>query len=398
MTTRRDFLKAGAAVSGAAIAGGLPNIAGALERDMRPASMNLLIFGGTGFIGPHLVRRAVERGHKVTIFSRGRHDADIPSSVDRLIGDRAPDSVSKQSNLTALKGKRFDAVIDDPASDPQWVRESADLLKTSGSYLFVSSTGVYLPYNTPNADETAPVELVPSNGSAPQYGNNKAQCEKIVMDTFGAHGQVVRPAYIIGPGDTTDRFCYWPQRLKKGGETFVPGKGTERIAIVDVRDLVDFMLKLVEEKKGGIYNVTGPKDDTTFSQFMDRAQKALNTDAKLVWVDDYDFLRTHGIGQMVPWTRLDGANLYHTVLSNKKAVAAGLTFRPMEETIRDIWNWWPERLKLLPAGQEPRFQLRAPGGRGGRGAAGAGAAPASPPMTTEEYEQKVLADWKARAK
>lgn len=338
----------------------------------RVAPMNILIFGGTGFIGPHLVRSAVARGHKVTIFSRGRRDADIPASVQRLVGDRTVNDSTK-SDLKALVGKRFDAVIDDPASDPRWVQESATLLKDSGSYLFVSSTGVYLPYRTENADETAPTPLTPEDGKPPAYGNNKARCEKIVMETFGDHGQVVRPAYIIGPGDTSDRFAWWPQRLAKGGETAVLGRKTDRIAIVDVRDLTAFMIKLVEDRKSGAYNVTGPKENTGLGEFMPRAKAAMNSNSEFVWIDDYEFLRANRApGQVVPWTRLDGDNLYHTVLSNKKAVAAGLTFRPLEETIKDFWAWWPERLKLLPAGQSPRFQF------------------------SEEREATLLAAWKAR--
>jgi 2'-hydroxyisoflavone reductase len=395
MTTRREFLKTGAA-AGALMAAGSPALARAAERiaaeeRARVAPMNILIFGGTGFIGPHLVRHAVSRGHNVTIFSRGRRDADIPASVQRLIGDRAIDSTTSKGNLTALEGKKFDAVIDDPATDPRWVQQAVDTLRTSGQYLFVSSTGVYLPYRTENADENAPRPLVPERGGPPQYGNQKAASENIVLETFKERGTVVRPAYIIGPGDTSDRFGYWPQRLAKGGETLAPGRKTERIAIVDVRDLAAFMIKLVEDRKGGAYNVTGPEKPTTMEEFLTRAKKVMNSNSEFVWIDDYDFLRAHGIGQMVPWTRLDGDNLYHTVLSNKKALDAGLKLRPFEETIKDFWAWWPERLKLLQPGQQPNFQLRQPGGRG-RGAE----APTTPRLTTEEYEKQVIAEWKAR--
>lgn len=378
MTSRRDFLRNGAVLGGALLASH-SSMAQAAERFMdearsnRVAPMNMLIFGGTGYIGPHLVRQAVARGHKVTIFSRGRRDADIPASVARLVGDRTVNDSTK-SNLTAIEGKHFDAVLDDFPSDPRMVQESVDRLKTSGSYMFVSSTGVYLPYRTENADETAPALLTPEDGSPPQYGNNKARCEKIVMDTFGPdRGQVVRPAYIIGPGDTSDRFGWWPQRLAKGGETAVLGRQTDRIAIVDVRDLAAFMVKLAEDRRGGIYNVTGPKENTTLGEFMPRAKAAMNSTSELVWIDDYEFLRENRApGQVVPWTRLDGNNLYHTVLSNKKAVAAGLTFRPFEETIKDFWAWWPERLKLLANGAQPRFQF------------------------SEEREKALLTAWKAK--
>src|SRR5882724_9378467 len=201
MTSRRDFLKDSAAASGALYAG-MPALARAATdvfTDPPPAPLKILIFGGTGFIGPHLVRLAVQRGHKVSIFSRGLHDSSgLPESVERLIGDRLINDAVPQGDLKSLEGRKFDAVIDDPASDPRWVRQSATLLKDSGSYLFVSSTGVFLPYLTANNTERDSVRLV---GGPTEYGTNKAQCEKIVMETFGSHGQVVRPGYIVGPGD-----------------------------------------------------------------------------------------------------------------------------------------------------------------------------------------------------
>lgn len=351
----------------------LANVAGRTLAVGAAAPMNILIFGGTGFIGPHLVRAAVARGHKVTIFSRGRHEGDdMPAGIERLVGDRLINDTIPQGNLKALEGRRFDAVIDDPASDPRWVRQSTALLKDSGSYLFVSSTGVYLPYHTRDADETAPTALMPAGGGPAQYGNQKAQCERIVMETFGDRGAVVRPAYIIGPGDTTDRFNYWPQRIVRGGEVLAPGRKTDRIAIVDVRDLVDFMMKIVEERRSGIYNVTGPHDPTGIETCLNTIRDTLKADAKFTWIEDYAFLREHRITYAIPWVMLEGDNEFHTVLSNKKAVAAGLKFRPLSQTVRDINAWWPERLKLFTAGQTPRFAI------------------------TPEREQQTLADWKAR--
>jgi 2'-hydroxyisoflavone reductase len=377
MTSRRDFLLGGAAVGGALLASRSSAMAQAAERFMDEARsnlvapMNILIFGGTGFIGPHLVRHAVARGHKVTIFSRGRRDADLPASVERLVGDRAVNDTLK-SNLTALEGKKFDAVIDDPAQDPRWVREATALLKSSGSYMFVSSTGVFLPYLTPNNDENAPVIMQPAEGKQPDYGINKAVCEQIVRDAFGDRGQVIRPGYIVGPGDNTDRFAYWPQRFAKGGEILVTGKKTDRSQFIDVRDLVQFMVKLVEERRGGTYNCTGPAQPIGFETFINEAHRTLKPDATLTWVDDYEFLKANRLTYIIPWILPEGNNTYHLGINNKKAVAAGLTFRPMAETIRDTQAYWPERLKLLPPGQQPRFPL------------------------DEAREQQILAAWKAR--
>ena len=335
--------------------------------------MNILIFGGTGFIGPHLVRHAISRGHKVTIFSRGRKDGDLPSSVERLIGDRTINDTIPQGNLKALEGRRFDAVIDDPATDPKWVTQSTALLKDSGAYMFVSSTGVFLPYLTANNDENAPVILVQPEGKQPEYGIQKAQSEQVVMKAFGNRGFVVRPGYICGPGDVTDRFSYWPQRFARGGEMLVPGKKTDPSQFIDVRDLVAFMLKLVEEKRGGIYNCTGPSEKLQFGQFIAEAHAALKSEAKLVWVDDYDFLKQNRISYAIPWLIPEGVNQYHLQINNRKAVAAGLTFRSIGETVRDTLADWPNRLKALPPGGQPNFRWMTP-----------------------EKEQLVLAAWKAK--
>lgn len=361
MTTRREFVKMGAALGGASLVGGLP----LRLRAPAAAPMNLLILGGTGFIGPHLVRHAVARGHRVTIFTRGRRQADLPNEVIRLVGDR-------NGQLGALEGKRWDAVIDDSATEPDWVRQSTSLLKdAAGQYLFTSSTGVYYPYLKRGVDESEPVRQQisdPQDGSE-SYGVRKAQCEQITLTSFGAGGVVVRPTYIVGPGDTTDRFPYWPQRLARGGETLAPGKRDDPVQIVDVRDLVEFMVKLLEEKRSGVYNASGPRAALTIAQFLDGAIAALNSPAKLTWIEDYDFLDAHRVRGAVPWIMLKGNNYGHTSIRNDRAVSAGLTFRPLATTVRDTLAWW----NSAPAERtgNPRFAI------------------------TPEIEAKALTDWHA---
>ena len=367
MLTRREFLKTTA--GGALLAGTSPALARAASLVSSPAAapLDLLVLGGTGFIGPHLVRHAVARGHRVTIFTRGRHDADLPDNVARLIGDR-------NGQLDALNGKHWDAVIDDSATNPEWVRLSTELLKDStGAYVFTSSTGVYYPYLQRGLDESAPIRYDaddPKDGSA-TFGVAKARCERQTLSVFGNRGIVVRPTYIVGPGDTTDRFPYWPVRLARGGEVLAPGHRDDPVQFIDVRDLAEFMIRLLEEKRSGIYNVVGPRSPMTASAFYDAGRTALDAKVNYVFVDDYTFLSEHKIDESIPWAMLKGNDFGMMSVKNDRAVAAGLGFRPLATTLRDTLAWWPS----VPEARrtKPRFTI------------------------TPEIESKALADWKARA-
>ena len=366
MPNRRDFLKTGAVMGGALLAGVRPDLA-RLTRP-RGAPLDLLILGGTGFIGPHLVRHAISRGHRVTIFTRGRRNPDLPPEVIRLTGDR-------NGQLGALEGKRWDAVIDDSATNPDWVRQSTQLLKDAvGGYLFTSSTGVYYPYLKRGLDESDTPHLDvkdPKDGSE-TYGVAKARCEREVLQTFGDRGVVSRPTYIVGPGDTTDRFPYWPVRLAQGGEVLAPGKRDDPVQLIDVRDLAEFMLRLVEDKRSGVFNVAGPQSALTMPRFLESARAALNANVTFTWVDDYDFLRQHKIFEAIPWAMLAGNDDGMMSIRNDRAIAAGLTFRPLATTVRDTLAWWP----TVPAArrEKPRFAI------------------------TPEQEKEALAAWHARGK
>lgn len=362
MTTRREFLKAGAVAGGVLFAGA----AGDLVRAAPKAKLDLLILGGTGFIGPHLVRLAVEHGHKVTIFTRGRKSPELPDVITRLQGDRKDD-------LKALEGKTWDAVIDDSATNPDWVRLSANLLqKAVGRYLFTSSTGVYYPYLSRGLDETtAPhLEVKDPNDGSETYGVAKARCEAIVREVFGERGVVVRPGYIVGPGDTSDRFPYWPQRFARGGEVLCPGRPDDPVQFIDVRDLAAFYLALVEEARSGVFNATGPKNEMKAPEFYKRARRALNRQATLLPVDDYDFLKGHQIEYAIPWSMLQGNDDGMMSIRVLKAIDAGLRYRPVEETLRDTLAWWPS----VPQERrdKPQFSI------------------------TPDIEKQALADWHAR--
>ncbi|NJD20514.1 MAG: NAD-dependent epimerase/dehydratase family protein [Gemmatimonadetes bacterium] len=371
MTSRRGFLTRATAAAGGALLLGRDILADVTSHTPDPrarAPMRLLVLGGTGFIGPHLVRHAVGRGHHVTIFTRGRHEADLPEGVVRRIGDR-------NGQLQALEGKTWDAVIDDSATDPEWVRMSTGLLKGAvGRYLFTSSTGVFYPYLRRGLAETDPVRLEitdPQDGSE-SFGVRKAQCERVTLDAFGDEGFVVRPTYIVGPGDTTDRFPYWPVRLAQGGETLAPGHRDDPVQVIDVRDLATFMVKLLEDGPGGVYNVAGPKETLTIAGFLEVAIRALGSSSTLTWVDDYDFLAEHGIHGSIPWVMLRGNDLGHTSIANAKAIGAGLSFRALDGTVRDTLAWWA----TVPAERrdKPRFAI------------------------TPELEARALADWKQRGR
>ena len=341
MTTRRDFLKSTAALSGGALLGrGMPSLARAaagLSTGRASAPITLLVLGGTGFIGPHLVRHAVSRGHRVTIFTRGRRQADLPNEVERLTGDR-------NGQLGTLVGKKWDAVVDDSATNPDWVRQSAQLLKNSaGRYLFTSSTGVYYPYLKRGLDESVEphLDVKDPKDFSETYGVSKARCEQEVLDAFGNKALVVRPTYIVGPGDTSDRFPYWPVRLAKGGEVLAPGRNNDPVQFIDVRDLAEWMVRLLEEKRSGIYNAVGPKETLTMPSFLEQAKAAINSDARFTWVEDYAFLAAHGIDEAIPWARLAGNDDGMMSIRNAKAINAGLTYRPLATTVRDTLAWWP---------------------------------------------------------
>jgi 2'-hydroxyisoflavone reductase len=370
MTDRRNFLRT--AIEAAMAVGLTPSLARAAETASksraRSAPLDLLVLGGTGFIGPHLVRHAVARGHRVTIFTRGRRDADLPASVTRLIGDR-------NGQLGALEGKRWNAVIDDSATNPDWVRQSTTLLKDSVErYLFTSSTGVYYPYLRRGLDESSPIHYDAADPKDPSesFGTRKAQCERQVVDVFGDRGLVVRPTYIVGPGDTTDRFPYWPVRLARGGDVLAPGKVDDPVQIIDVRDLAEFMVRLIEQNRNGVFNAVGPRNVLTAREFYAAAAKALDASARFTFVDDYAFLSEHKIEEAIPWAMLKGNDFGMMSIKTDKAVGAGLTYRPLATTVRDTLAWWPS----VPEERrtKPRFAI------------------------TPEQEATALAAWRSRGK
>jgi 2'-hydroxyisoflavone reductase len=357
MPTRRKFITTTVG-AGAGLLLGKRAFALSTESPQAPAPLNILILGGTGYVGPYQVREAVARGHRVTVFNRGQHQADLPSGVIHLQGDRSLEKL----NLEALRGKKWDAAIDNSQTDPAWVTKTAELLKDSVKYyMYVSSTGVYFPYDAPHfIKEDEPLRLVDPDGTTNSYGVRKALSEIENSKVFGNRAINVRPNFIVGPGDESDRFMYWPARYARGGEILVPGEPDDHVQFADVRDLASFMIRLIEEGKTGTYNIAGP-DDITMQKFQAALGAAIPTPARtLTWIPDLEFLREYRLRANVPWIpprkTPEGGKYGQNYINSDKAVAAGLRYRPMTETIRDSLAWW----QSLPAERREKNKFAYP--------------------------------------
>jgi len=288
--------------------------------------LKLLVFGGTGFLGRHVVEAALASGHEVTLFNRGLTNPELFPEVERIVGDRDGD-------LAGLRGRQFDAVLDVPARVPRHVRLSTEALAGVGHYTFVSSISVYRDFSVPGIAESAPLrEYEPTMGDDDMetYGSRKAECERIVADAFPGRALIVRPGLIVGPHDPTDRFTYWPERLARGGEILAPGPPERRVQFVDARDLAPWILRLVEEGRTGAFNATN--EGVSMGELL--------AGARVAWVTD-SFLHEQGVGEWMelPLWLADPAwiGMHHADVS--RAVAAGLTFRPVADTVRDTAAW-----------------------------------------------------------
>lgn len=301
--------------------------------------LDILILGGTGFIGPHQVETALGRGHNVTIFNRGRTSPGMFPQLEKLLGDRDDD-------LSALKGRQWDAVIDNSGFVPRWVRQSTELLKGNvGHYLYLSSLSIYADNTIIGQDESGEVQrledLNDENTSYANYGGMKAASEDYVRAAFPKASTLVRSGLVVGPGDPTDRFTYWPVRVHKGGEVLAPGTPKDPIQCIDVRDLALWAIKALEEHCSGTYNVTGPYHQLTMGEFLETVKNTTNAEAQFTWVPA-DFLRE---AKVSPWTDLplwvppDSGFRGFVQVDVSKAVEAGLTFRPMSVTVQDSLAW-----------------------------------------------------------
>lgn len=379
-TTRRDLLKLGALAGVAGI--GLRSVhASANEAPVARAErpLNILILGGTGFTGPHQVRYALARGHKLTLFNRGRRPQDWPSEIEELTGDR------ETGDLAALVGREWDVCIDNPTSVPYWVRDVGKVLKGKvGQYIFISTLSAYASNAVAGEDEDAATALYEGPDIMAEtrdslmanmalYGPMKAACEREAEVHFPGISTIIRPGLIVGPGDQTDRFSYWPLRLRKGGEVLAPGDGSDPVQIIDARDLAEWTIRMAEQRAFGKYNAVGPGYELSMAAMLYGIQAVTTSGARLTWVPT-DFLEANSVtpwGDMPAWVPGSGDSAGFGRRPNARAKAKGLTFRPLASTAADTLTWFDSQP------EERRSEIRA------------GIKP--------EREAEVLAAWKAHA-
>ena len=285
-----------------------------------------------------MVEAALDRGHEVTLFNRGRTGAGLFPGVEKLRGDR-------DGNLDALRGREWDAVVDPSARIPRWVRTAGEILADAiGHYTFISSGSVYSPVRPTGYDETAPVhvlqdETVEEISDPETYGALKVLCEQAAEELMPGRVLSVRAGLIVGPYDPTGRFTYWVRRVAEGGDVVAPEPRDQAVQFVHARDLADWILDMAERREAGVFNATGPAEPLTMERFLDECAVATQSDAHHIWMDE-DFLVAHGVEAwsdlplwLAPGQNPDDANFLTMDVS--KALAAGLRFRPLRSTISD---------------------------------------------------------------
>lgn len=307
--------------------------------------LKILILGGTSFLGPHQVNYAVSRGHEVSIFTRGKTKpklfAEAFEKVEHLIGDR-------KNDLTALENRAWDVVIDNSGREVKWTEDTANLLKDKcGMYIYTSSTGVYYPYLTGNLGADTNVALEVPEGLTEdeqyemEYGVMKANSERAAQAAFGKdRTTVIRPTYMIGPGDKTNRFLHWPIRLKQGGEVLVPGKQNDLVQYIDIRDVAEWFIHLAEQKQAGVFNAAGPAETQTIKEFVTKSSEFFENPSSFVFADDYDFLIKNNVFYQIPWVMADEKHYGSARVEIKSSIKNGLTYRPLKNTVIDTLDWF----------------------------------------------------------
>jgi len=358
--TRRDILNLGAGAGVAALSPQILAQAPPPKDAAPPRPLRILILGGTGFTGPLQVRYALARGHKLTLFNRGRRPQEWPAEVEELTGDR------EKGDLKALEGREWDVCIDNPTSVPSWVRDAGRVLAGKvKQYVFISTVSVYADTSKSGMDETtATAEYKGEDAMAETnatlradmglYGPLKAASEREAEKCFPGVSTIIRPTLIVGPGDETDRFTYWPVRIARGGEVLAP-PAADPVQYIDARDLAEWTIRMVEQKTFGIFNACGPDFELGADAMMYGIRAVTTAGARLTFVTA-EFLEKQKIapwGHLPVWVPGQGDSAGFSRTSNARAIAAGLSFRPLATTVAETLAWF----NSLPA--ERRAKLRA---------------------------------------
>jgi 2'-hydroxyisoflavone reductase len=302
--------------------------------------MDVLIIGGTRFVGRHIVDALMARGHRVALFNRGRTNTAVHAELEHIRGDRLTD-------LPLTGDRTWDAVVDTSAYTPDVVERSTRYFgDRTRRYLFISTISVYDETKTSGPDEDAPLHVLPPDAERTElnieyYGALKALCEAVVRSTFRHRASIVRPGLVAGPYDPTDRFTYWPVRVDAGGDILAPVSRNEPLQYIDARDLAAFCVRLLECDDGGTYNCATPRDTLTFGDLLDACVRASASQANFVWTGA-KFLSQHEVN---PWSDLPAWTPADTVYRNiqransARAFVRGLQIRPLQETVRDTLAW-----------------------------------------------------------
>lgn len=298
--------------------------------------MNLLILGGTKFVGRHITSTALMRGHEVTLFNRGQTNANLFAEAEKIQGDR-------DGGLEVLRGRMWDAVLDVNGYLPRVVKASAELLRGSvGRYVFVSTLSVFADFSMQGMDEDSSLAQLrdPSTEiiDGETYGGLKGLCEQAVQEVYPHSALILRPGYVVGPYDHTDRMTAWWRRISRGGEMVAPGNPDMPIQFIDARDLAAFAVDVVERHATGVYNVHGFASRVTWGECFEKAQRVTGTDTTFTWVNE-EFLKEQKLepGSLPVFAYSEEMGIF--TFDNHKARAAGLHFRPLSDTIRDTLLW-----------------------------------------------------------
>lgn len=338
---RRDFLKT-MALGGAAVGLGALAASGA-RADFAPLKaprrLRILVLGGTRFLGLHAVKIAMARGHDVTLFNRGRSNPHLFPDLVQLRGDRNDD-------LASLETGEWDAVIDTSGYVPRVVKRSCDLLRDRVQhYLFVSTISVYADFDEIGLHEGSAVGKLEDETieqiTGETYGPLKALCEQAAERSMPGRVWNLRPGLIVGPNDRSDRFTYWPVRLQRGGEVLAPQGPDEQVQVIDVRDLAEFMILGLERRLTGVMNADSPPGQLGMGELLETCRRVAGTEASFSWVPT-EFLTEHEVhawSDMPCWIPTSEEAGVGTI-QVRRALEAGLAFRPLSETVRDTLDWW----------------------------------------------------------